>query len=245
MHEILTDGPRFKLHLRDANNDSQSSSFDFNSDIPALPPNRTVIDIFADFLRYLHSCTREYIKESHPNGEEIWDNANITNDIDYVLSHPNGWEGKEQTEMRKAAVEADLIPDTNDGHKRLSFVTEGEASLHFAVECGVLAENVTVSSLLVLIAHKALTCMLFRCFPSRRRVLLLLMLAAGLWISVPTERRWKAVEIFSARVLLQSVGHLTFLPIFPLKAAPLGHFHGSVFVTMAADKMMEGRSVDC
>ncbi|KAF9523668.1 hypothetical protein CPB83DRAFT_775024 [Crepidotus variabilis] len=186
----------FKLHLRDANNDSQSSSFDFNSDIPALPPNRTVIDIFADFLRYLHSCTKEYIKESHPNGEEIWDNANITNDIDYVLSHPNGWEGKEQTEMRKAAVEADLIPDTNDGHKRLSFVTEGEASLHFAVECGVLAENTEG----VIIVD-----------------------AGGGTVDISTYGK----KMEGGR------------NIFSESATPECHFHGSVFVTMAAGKMME------
>jgi hypothetical protein len=39
--------------------------------------------------------------------------------------------------MRKAAVLARLIPDTTAGHARLSFVTEGEASLHFAVQNGL------------------------------------------------------------------------------------------------------------
>ena len=38
--------------------------------------------------------------------------------------------------MRKAAVLAKLISDTSAGHARLSFVTEGEASLHFAVQNG-------------------------------------------------------------------------------------------------------------
>ena len=35
--------------------------------------------------------------------------------------------------MRKALVLAKLIPDTTAGHSRLSFVTEGEASLYYAV----------------------------------------------------------------------------------------------------------------
>ena len=55
----------------------------------------------------------------------------------FVLSHPNGWEGQQQAEMRKASVLAKLIPDTTAGHACLSFVTEGEASLHYAVHNGL------------------------------------------------------------------------------------------------------------
>jgi len=54
-----------------------------------------------------------------------------------VLSHPNGWEGAQQWQMRQAAILAGLIPDTTAGHSRLSFVTEGEASLHFAIHNGL------------------------------------------------------------------------------------------------------------
>ena len=39
--------------------------------------------------------------------------------------------------MRKAALLAKLIPETTAGHARLSFVTEGEAGLHFAVQNGL------------------------------------------------------------------------------------------------------------
>ena len=39
--------------------------------------------------------------------------------------------------MRRAAVLAKLIPDITVGHARLSFVTEGEAGLHFAVQNGL------------------------------------------------------------------------------------------------------------
>ena len=63
-----------------------------------------------------------------------------------MLSHPNGWEGKEQGQMRKAAILANLVPDTKEGHARLSFVTEGEASLHFAIENGVLVDAMKVST---------------------------------------------------------------------------------------------------
>ena len=41
--------------------------------------------------------------------------------------------------MRRAAVLAGLVPDNESGHSRISFVTEGEASLHFSVENGLPA----------------------------------------------------------------------------------------------------------
>ena len=68
--------------------------------------------------------------------------------IDFVLSHPNGWEGTQQSEMRRAVVLAKLIPDTPEGHSRLSFVTEGEASLHFSIQNGLPAGAMKVGSLL-------------------------------------------------------------------------------------------------
>jgi hypothetical protein len=47
--------------------------------------------------------------------------------------------------MRQAAVLANLIPDSPEAHMRISFVTEGEASLHFAIERGLPDEVVGVS----------------------------------------------------------------------------------------------------
>jgi len=113
--------------------------------VPPLPPNKTVIDIFADFLRYLLGCSASYIQEANPNGHDIWTSAK--DDIHFVLSHPNGWEGKEQSQMRKAAVKAGLVPDTQVGNARISFVTEGEASLHFAIENGFLTQTMEVRNI--------------------------------------------------------------------------------------------------
>ncbi len=62
----------------------------------------------------------------------------------FVLSHPNGWEGTQQSQMRTAAILAGLIPDTPTGNARLSFVTEGEASLHFAIQNGLPTGVLTV-----------------------------------------------------------------------------------------------------
>ena len=110
--------------------------------IPPLPEGKTVVQVFADFLRYLHQCARTYIEESNLNGPNMWKRLEPT--IEYVLSHPNGWEGGQQALMRKAAILAGFIPDTEAGRSRLFFVTEGETSLHFCIEKGLASKATAV-----------------------------------------------------------------------------------------------------
>ena len=97
-----------------------------------LPPGKSIVEVFADFLSYLFKCTRTYIEEAHPNGASIW--SSVENRIEVVLSHPNGWEGLQQGKMREAAVLAGIVPDNHAGHSRVHFVSEGEASLHYCVD---------------------------------------------------------------------------------------------------------------
>ena len=123
--------PRFKLHLRSRVGAGRS----VGDDLPSLPLNKTVVEVIADFLKYLLECASSYIRDTHPNGLDLWNS--VKSDINFVLSHPNGWEGTQQSEMRRAAMLAGLVPDNASGHSRLSFVTEGEASLHFSVENGL------------------------------------------------------------------------------------------------------------
>lgn len=133
---------RFKLHLRPSALESEDV---IRSRVPPLPLGKTVGDIFADFLAYLFACTRRYITETHGNGDRLW--SSVEKNIEFVLSHPNGWEGSQQTKMRQAAVQAGLIPDTQAGYARVHFVTEGEASLHFCVQSGLATESVKVCDL--------------------------------------------------------------------------------------------------
>ncbi|KAH6910171.1 hypothetical protein BKA70DRAFT_1399153 [Coprinopsis sp. MPI-PUGE-AT-0042] len=117
----------FKLHMRHR---GQRSSILFPV-IPPLPPNKTAVMVFADYIKYLYECAKAYIQETHANGESLWNS--ISGKISYVLTHPNGWEGPQhwQAQMREAIVLAGLINDDSDGRSRVTFVTEGEASLHF------------------------------------------------------------------------------------------------------------------
>ncbi|TFK26684.1 hypothetical protein FA15DRAFT_667159 [Coprinopsis marcescibilis] len=123
----------FKLHIRP----KTDSSRQITAQIPPLPLNKSVIDVMADFLGYLFKCASTFIQDTHANGRDLWES--VQGEIDFVLSHPNGWEGFQQTQMREAIVKAGLIEDTRKGHSRVSFVTEGEASLHFSIDNGLPA----------------------------------------------------------------------------------------------------------
>ena len=50
-----------------------------------LPKGKTIIDVFADFMRYLFDSTEVLFKSSEPNVK--WDSITT---IELVLTHPNG-----------------------------------------------------------------------------------------------------------------------------------------------------------
>ena len=104
-----------------------------------LPKGKTIIDVFADLMRYLFDSTEVLFKSSEPNVK--WDSISV---IELVLTHPNGWKGPQQSQLRAAAVKAGLIKDTPAGHARVHFVTEGEASFNFCATNTQAGENLEV-----------------------------------------------------------------------------------------------------
>ena len=97
--------------------------------LPPLPRNKTAIAIYSDVLRYLFDATKRYIQERQ--GDDMWNS--VKDDINFILSHPNGWEGRQQSEMRNAAISAGLVKNEAEALDQVSFVTEGEASLHYCL----------------------------------------------------------------------------------------------------------------
>ncbi|KZP02654.1 hypothetical protein FIBSPDRAFT_770389, partial [Athelia psychrophila] len=71
--------------------------------------------------------------------------------IDFVLTHPNGWEGAQQSEIRRAAVLAGLSSDTLEGQSRIQLLTEGEASLHFCIGNGLASDATTDSQGIIVV----------------------------------------------------------------------------------------------
>ena len=206
---------RFKLHLRSR----VGAGRQLTDKIPPLPPNKTVVEVFADFLAYLLECASSFIQETHANGSQLW--ASVKDKIHFVLSHPNGWEGQQQAEMRKASVLAKLIPDTTAGHTRVSFVTEGEASLHFSVHNG-LPEGVMDDGEGVVIVD-----------------------AGGGTIDISSYSK----NVGEAKHRFEEVASPQCNYVFPqllfskTHSLLTGFFHGSVFVTVHARSFLE--SVSC
>jgi hypothetical protein len=108
-----------------------------------LPRGKTIIDVYADFMNYLFESTKALFKTSEPNGELRWDS--ISKNIELVLTHPNGWGGPQQTQLRTAAVKARIVPDTPAGRSSVQFVTEGEASFSFCATRTQAGINLKVS----------------------------------------------------------------------------------------------------
>ncbi|KAH9910865.1 uncharacterized protein B0H18DRAFT_404319 [Fomitopsis serialis] len=117
----------FKLHLR-------PPSILPGATLPPIGVNKSIVEILADYLAYVFRCVKDFISETNPTGRQILD---TDTPIDFVLSHPNGWSGPQQSNMRRAAILAKLVPDDDEGTARLQFVTEGEASLQFCIATGL------------------------------------------------------------------------------------------------------------
>jgi hypothetical protein len=137
---LISGAVRFKLHLHPPHL-AADQGLDVTKLRP-LPRNKTVVDVFGDILGYLFRQTARYIRERE--GEKVW--LSVQDHINFVLSHPNGWEGKQQAEMRRAAVAAGLVKSESEVLERVGFVTEGEASLHFCLSkiSGELSNDVSV-----------------------------------------------------------------------------------------------------
>ena len=107
-----------------------------------LPTGKTIIDLFSDFMRYLFDSTKALFITSDQNGEHRWNS--VSQKIELVLTHPNGWGGPQQNQLRAAAIKAKIVPDTPEGRGRVHFVTEGEASFNFCVTNTQAGENLKV-----------------------------------------------------------------------------------------------------
>ena len=113
---------RWKLHLCPKHLASSING------LPPLPPGKSAVDVLTDFIQYLFGCAKTYIQEHHLAFS--W--STIEHTIEYIFTHPNGWEGVQQQLYRRAIQRAGLI-STPQGQSRIHLLTEGEASLHFCV----------------------------------------------------------------------------------------------------------------
>ncbi|KAF8550552.1 hypothetical protein OG21DRAFT_1478486 [Imleria badia] len=116
----------WKLHLRPKH---LASTHITDKDVPPLPSGKSAVDILTDFIKYLYMGAKRHIEEHHMGFN--W--TSIENSIEFIFSHPNGWEGSQQQKYREAIEGAGLIPRTLEGRSRVHMITEGEASFHYCI----------------------------------------------------------------------------------------------------------------
>ncbi|KDQ12480.1 hypothetical protein BOTBODRAFT_176419 [Botryobasidium botryosum FD-172 SS1] len=114
----------WKLHLHPASMDSKIAL-----QLDELPPGISLEKIYADFMAYLHRHTRNHFHTRIPTGAKIWNELEAV--TEFIIAHPNGWGPTEQNFLRAAAVAANIVPSGDEAIKRLRFVSEAEASVHF------------------------------------------------------------------------------------------------------------------
>ena len=107
-----------------------------------LPKGKSLQDVFVDCIQYLFDSTKTFIQESEPMGKELWER--LEGKIDLILSHPNGWEGRQQEFLRKSVVQASIFTE-EEALSHVSFVTEGEASFNFCMTNTKSGESLKVS----------------------------------------------------------------------------------------------------
>ncbi|KIM24672.1 hypothetical protein M408DRAFT_331646 [Serendipita vermifera MAFF 305830] len=100
-------------------------------EIPPLPPSVSLKQIYAHLLGYLFDHAREFFKNNTVDGSRIW--QQLGEKCVFVIATPNGWDTTQQAFLRSAAILGGLLPETFP-EDRLRFVTEGEASVHYALE---------------------------------------------------------------------------------------------------------------
>jgi hypothetical protein len=100
------------------------------SEIPPLPAGLSITKIYADMLRWLVEHTKHFFRTHTIDGEQIW--QRLGSQVTIVLAIPNGWEVEQQHVLRQAMQMSGILP-VNFDEDRLEFVTEGEASVHYAL----------------------------------------------------------------------------------------------------------------
>ncbi|CAE6479679.1 unnamed protein product [Rhizoctonia solani] len=94
--------------------------------LEALPNGLTIETVYADMMRYMLEHTRRRINDRPDIG--TWED--LSQNLILVIAHPNGWGIQQQSRLRSAVVRSGFISEGESG-KRVRFVTEAEASMHY------------------------------------------------------------------------------------------------------------------
>ncbi|KIM25132.1 hypothetical protein M408DRAFT_316623 [Serendipita vermifera MAFF 305830] len=170
----------FKLHLHPpsmAISDSPPPYEDPNGasgfEVPPLPEDVLIHQVYSDFLHYLMKNTRISFEQSIPNGPAVWRRLKST--MILILTTPNGWDFTQQTVLRKAAISAGLVKEEEDtAYELLEFITEGEASVHYVLSYSQSKTWLDVGSVFAVVdaGGSTVDSTLYKCMSTTPRIIL-------------------------------------------------------------------------
>ncbi|KAH7098624.1 hypothetical protein BKA62DRAFT_773174 [Auriculariales sp. MPI-PUGE-AT-0066] len=98
---------------------------------PMLPNGRSdIVAVYSDFLGFTFSQATRFFKATRANGDGMW--ARLCDTFEIVFAIPNAWNETQENKMIRALLRAGILqPGAN--LERVTFVTEAEAAVHFAL----------------------------------------------------------------------------------------------------------------
>lgn len=99
--------------------------------VPPLPPHIDLKTVYKDFIGYAFGHAMKFFQDTLLDGVASW--ARLSSSFELVFAIPNGWTEAEQGFIHDAVLAACILPP-HFAVNRLAFVSEAEASVHFALD---------------------------------------------------------------------------------------------------------------
>jgi len=125
---------------------SATSSFDLVPDFtaPPLPPGISIERVYSTFIAYLVKNAQTWFEENTLGGDGVW--RRLASSMEIVMGIPDGWDEHQCEVLKKAIVSSGVIGTKEEADKRVEFLRESEASVHFALESDEVKEWMKVRS---------------------------------------------------------------------------------------------------
>jgi hypothetical protein len=94
-----------------------------------LPEGKTIQDIYSDFLRLLLAYAKAFFQGSVKDGRSVW--IDLYGSMEFIIAVPSTWGLDERLILLNASVQGGLVNSLASAQKRVHFMNEAEASIHF------------------------------------------------------------------------------------------------------------------
>ncbi|KAG8807374.1 hypothetical protein FRC17_004491 [Serendipita sp. 399] len=121
----------FKLRLHPESMKVEPSHNGFDElEVPPLPRGVSLFQVYTDFIQYIYRVAKDFFVNNTPNGLQIWNR--LESRIPIIFCIPNGWDMSQNALLTDASIKSGIVTTAN-AEDRLWFITEGEASVHYAL----------------------------------------------------------------------------------------------------------------